>query len=58
VRVLADYQRHYNTHRPHRSLDQRSPIPGHDTARAGGAGAAVVCNEVLGSLINEYRRAA
>jgi len=27
VTVLADYETHYNTHRRHRSLDQRSPMP-------------------------------
>ncbi|MCP3854769.1 MAG: transposase, partial [Actinomycetia bacterium] len=25
--VVVDYIEHYNTHRPHRSLNQRSPLP-------------------------------
>jgi putative transposase len=26
VRVLAEYETHYNTHRPHRTLEQRSQL--------------------------------
>jgi transposase InsO family protein len=57
-RVLADYETHYNMHRPHRSLDQHSPIAGHDPVPVRGGGIAVVRNELLGGLINEYRYAA
>ena len=58
-RVLPVYIRHYNEHRPHRSLDQRPPIeepsPGSDTV--------VVLDRVrrrdeLGGLIHEYKAAA
>jgi putative transposase len=58
VRALAEYETHYNMHRPHRSLDQQSPIAGHDPVAARGGGIAVVRSEVLGGLINEYRHAA
>jgi len=55
-KVLAEYARHYNGHRPHQSLQQRPPLhePGHainTTVRIGR-------RQVLGSLISEYRRAA
>ncbi|HEY8703244.1 MAG TPA: integrase core domain-containing protein [Gaiellaceae bacterium] len=58
-RVLPAYIRHYNEHRPHRSLHQRPPIeeppPGSDTV--------VVVDhvrrrDVLGGLIHEYKIAA
>ena len=58
-RVLAVYVRHYNEHRPHRSLDQRPPIedpsPRSETV--------VVLDrvrrrDVLGGLIHEYKAAA
>jgi putative transposase len=38
ARVLADYETHYNTHRPHRSLDQQSPIAGPAVVPARGGG--------------------
>ena len=55
--VLADYVDHYNGHRPHRSLDERSPLamaeavvpitdPDPEDVRR---------TEVLGGLIHEYR---
>ena len=60
-RVLTEYLRHYNTVRPHRSLDLQPPRPGT-------AGLTLVQPEtdespvqrvdVLGGLIHEYRRAA
>jgi putative transposase len=55
--VLAQHEAHYNTHRPHRALDQRSataripaPLPGSEIV--------VRRVEILGGLINEYRSAA
>jgi putative transposase len=50
--VLDQYVRHYNTHRPHRSLDQRPPIPAPVAATPTGV---LHRNRVLGGLINEYR---
>ena len=55
-KVLAEYARHYNGHRPHQGLQQETPLhqPGHVvdiTAR-------IECRQVLGGLISEYRRAA
>jgi putative transposase len=54
--VLTDYENHYNTHRPHRSLEQLPPIAAGDRG-ADGSGS-VEQTEILGGLINEYRRAA
>ena len=55
-KVLAEYARHYNGHRPHQGLQQEPPLrqPGHAvdiTAR-------IERRQVLGGLISEYRRAA
>jgi putative transposase len=54
--VLAEYARHYSSHRPHQGLQQRPPLrqPGHAvdiTAR-------IERRRVVGGLISEYRRAA
>jgi transposase InsO family protein len=55
-KVLAEYVRHYNGHRPHQGLQQEPPLrqPGHilDTS------ARIEQRQVLGGLISEYRRAA
>jgi len=58
VRVLAEYEAHYNTHRSHRALAQRSPTAGLLTLSDCGDGPAIRRTEVLGGLIYEYRRAA
>jgi putative transposase len=55
-RVLDTYVTHYNQHRPHRSLQQRPPIP--TAGNAAWTGTGVQRTQVLGGLINEYRRAA
>jgi transposase InsO family protein len=58
--VIAQYVPHYNEHRPHRALGQQAPgdafavlpdlIDEPDSAQ-------LRRNEILGSLINEYRSA-
>ncbi len=55
-KVLAEYARHYNGHRPHQGRQQEPPLrqPGHAvdiTAR-------MERRSVVGGLISEYRRAA
>jgi transposase InsO family protein len=55
-RVLAEYQDHYNRHRPHRARDQRPPgaaeqsAPVHDLE-----GRRLLRTRILGGTINEYR---
>jgi putative transposase len=55
-KVLADYARHYNGHRPHQALRQRPPLhqPGHPVDLA----ARIERRRVVGGLISEYRNAA
>ena len=59
--VLAEYQVHYNTARPHQGISQRVPGDEPDAPRAT---VTDLDNErirrkpVLGGLINEYARAA
>jgi len=53
-RVLADYVTHYNRARPHRGLNQQTPIP---SARCGPCGP-IRRRDVLGGLIHEYDREA
>jgi transposase InsO family protein len=55
-RVLSVYLAHYNSARPHRSLNLEVPVPATDRDRA--AGGAIERVDVLGGLIHEYRRAA
>ena len=54
--VLADYVRHYNGRRPHRSCELRPPQPAHPVADL--SFERIRCRPVLGGLINEYERAA
>jgi putative transposase len=55
--VLTEYEDHYNTHRPHRALEQRSPIE-LDANRLPHTTGVVRRTEILGGLINEYQHAA
>jgi transposase InsO family protein len=50
--VLQEYLAHYNTHRPHRSLDQH-PLAGH-TPPHSGAAVRPLRRDRLGGLIHEY----
>jgi len=56
VRVLTEYEKHYNAHRPHRALKQLSPNA--DAKISGDGDGTVQRKELLGGLINEYRHAA
>ncbi|MCP3856045.1 MAG: transposase, partial [Actinomycetia bacterium] len=55
--VVVDYIEHYNTHRPHRSLNQRSPLPPPD-AEPDPPILRVIRSSRCHGLINEYRNAA
>ena len=61
--VLAGYTLHYNEHRPHRALDQRSPLAKGAPADEGTPGGVIELDRVrrrdrLGGLIHEYHLAA
>jgi putative transposase len=54
-KVLAEFARHYNGHRPHQGLQQEPPLqPG----RTVDITARIERRRVLSGLISEYRRAA
>jgi putative transposase len=55
-KILAEYARHCDRHRPHQCLQQEPPLrqPGH----AADVTARIERRQVLGGLISEYRRAA
>jgi putative transposase len=59
-RVLTEYLRHYNTVRPHRSLDLQPPRPASrlTLVQPRTVESSVQRVDVLGGLIHEYRRAA
>jgi putative transposase len=50
--VLREYAQHFNTHRPHRSLDQRPPAGG--APPCPGATVQPLRRDRLGGLIHEY----
>ena len=56
-RLVVDYIDHDNTHRPHRSLDQRPPVAT-DPSDQPNSHLQVVKTACCGGLINEYRNAA
>lgn len=57
TRVLSEYARHYNSHRPHQALGQRAPNDEHRPAALSLDGL-IRRHWVLGGVINEYHRAA
>jgi transposase InsO family protein len=54
--VLTDYQRHYNTHRPHQGRALRPPLD--DPGRVVDMNARIQRRTVLAGLLTEYHRAA
>jgi transposase InsO family protein len=61
--ILASYTRHYNAHRPHRSLEQRPPLAAPMVSDARPLAEVVDLDRVrrrdlLGGLIHEYQLAA
>ena len=57
VHVLAEYATHYNSYRPHRALEQRSPTE-RGAIQLRSASGVVRRTQILGGLINEYHHAA
>ena len=55
-RILAEYSRHYNAHRPHQSREQRPPL--HKPGQTVDVTAWIKRTHVVQGLISEYRRAA
>jgi putative transposase len=55
-RVLAQYARHYNEHRPHQSREQRPPL--YEPGQPINMTARITRAQVVHGLINEYKRAA
>ena len=54
-RILAEYSRHYNEHRPHQSREQRPPL--HESGQPIDMTARIKRRQVVHGLISEYRRA-
>ncbi|UKD51109.1 transposase [Amycolatopsis sp. FU40] len=54
--MLAEYVRHYNGRRPHRSRELRPPRPTHPVANLGSQ--RIKRQQLFGGLISEYERAA
>jgi len=55
-RILAEYARHHNEHRPHQSREQRPPL--HEPGQVADVTARIKRTHVVQGLISEYRRAA
>ncbi len=57
-RVLREYVAYYNTHRPHRSLEQRPPLLERPPPSAHDSESSVRRRDRLGGLLHEYHLAA
>jgi transposase InsO family protein len=57
-RVLLEYKRHYNDHRPHRALDQRPPVRSPTTSIQSQRHPEINRRDRLGGLLHEYSAAA
>ena len=55
-KVLDEYARHYNGHRPHQALQQRPPL--RELGQVIDLTARIERRQAVGGLINEYRRTA
>jgi transposase InsO family protein len=55
-RVLAEYERHFNDHRPHQGRSLRPPL--HDPSKVIDMAARIRRRTAVTGLINEYHRAA
>jgi putative transposase len=55
-KVLYEYTRHYNGHRPHQALEQRPPLG--EPGQAIDITARIERRPAVGGLISEYRRVA
>ncbi len=55
-KVLAEYARHYNSHRPHQGLQQKPPP--HPPSHTVDVTARTDDRHVVSGLVSEYRRAA
>jgi hypothetical protein len=55
-RVLAEYERHLNDHRPHQGRSLRPPL--HDPSKMIDMAARIRRRTAVTGLINEYHRAA
>ena len=55
-RIVAEYARHYNEHRPHQSRKQRPPL--YEPGQSVDITSRIRRRQVVHGSINEYRRAA